>query len=510
MHHRAGSRPTSCFPCRTAPTAMRSGNVAVGILLLATTLTPRLGPAQEAAARPPATCRVTLDSLDARLRQNYAGFLLEVNGDRRRAYDAMLRRLERRADSTALSACYPILAAYASWYDDPHLFVFQSQQTDSVIAGRRRAALRRIALTEADVRASLAAAATTSDPIEGVWYDGPLRIGVVRDPAGQDEDFIAVVLASDTASWPLGAVRAHFRREGNDKYATRLLTREFAELQLTARIHKRTILRLSPGMWGRAFPVSPADSGLIDPVDVRRPVVSVRERSVVVSIPSHDPQQAGRLDSLIRAHDATIRARPLLIVDLRGNEGGSAFTSRALHPYVASAERRATPFDSGTAVMLSSPAQIAYARRFTGTDTSAFVRSLVTRLEMNPGALVPLDESPSPAPTSEPSVDGSWRVIVLVDRGTVSAAEVLVLRALRSTRAVVVGEPTAGALDYQSVQIVSLGTGDRRWALGYPTITAHAALPQGGMRGKGIQPELRIDWSTVADPIEEIERRFAR
>ncbi len=89
-----------------------------------------------------------------------------------------------------------------------------------------------------------------------------------------------------------------------------------------------------------------------------------------------------------------------------------------------------------------------------------------------------------------------------------SAAEVLVLRALRSTRAVVVGEPTSGALDYQSVQIVSLGTGYPRWGLGYPTITAHAELPRRGMRGKGIQPHVRMDWSTVADPIAEVERRF--
>lgn len=160
-------------------------------------------------------------------------------------------------------------------------------------------------------------------------------------------------------------------------------------------------------------------------------------------------------------------------------------------------------------MMLSSPAQISYARRFTGTDTSAFVRSLVARLEANPGALIPLDETPSPAPSPEATVPGNWRAIVLVDRGTVSAAEVLVLRALRSARAVVVGEPTAGALDYQSVHVVSLGTGNRRWALGYPTIAAHADLPTRGMRGRGIQPQVRIDWSVVADPIAEIERRFA-
>ena len=222
---------------------------------------------------------------------------------------------------------------------------------------------------------------------------------------------------------------------------------------------------------------------------------------------SHDGAQARRLDSLVKANAAAIAARPLLIIDLRGNEGGGSQTSRALHPYIASATQRPTPFDSGVPVMLSSPHQVSYAKRFTGSDTSAFVRSLVARLEANPGQLVPLEETPSPEASDE-SLPGSWRVVVLVDGGTVSAAEVTVLKALRSNRATVVGLPTAGALDYQSVQIVSLGTGYRRWALGYGTITAHAELPRRGMRGKGIMPEVRIDWSKIADPIAEVERRF--
>lgn len=455
------------------------------------------------------SCRSSLDSIDAKVRQNYAGFLLEVRGERRQAYASMVRRLAQAADTTALGGCFPVLASYTSWYDDPHLFVFQRQVADSLEAAQRASSLRRLRLSEPDVRASLGDAGRRPDPIEGIWYEGTLRLAVVRDPSGGERDFVAVVLQSDTTAWPVGAVRARMHRESDDTYTTRLLTRRFAELVLTAQIHKRVMLRLSPGMWGKAFPVAAADTGLVDSVDVHRPRVSVRERSVVFSIPSHDGGQAQLLNTLVRTHVDVIRSRPLLIIDLRGNEGGAAFTTRALHPFINSAEPRPTPFDSLSPVMLSSPAQIAYARRFMGPDTSAFVRQLVARLEANPGALVPLEDKPPGAPAAGPHVAGNWKVVVLVDRGTVSAAEVLVLLALRSARAVVVGQPTAGALDYQSVQVVSLGTGYLRWSLGYPTITAHADLPRRGMRGKGIMPHVQIDWRTLADPIAEVERRFA-
>jgi hypothetical protein len=62
----------------------------------------------------------------------------------------------------------------------------------------------------------------------------------------------------------------------------------------------------------------------------------------------------------------------------------------------------------------------------------------------------------------------------------------------------VFGEPTAGALDYQSVNVVQLLPNERRWFLGYPTITASAALPRGGMRGKGIAPDVRLDGDAIA------------
>jgi C-terminal processing protease CtpA/Prc len=122
------------------------------------------------------------------------------------------------------------------------------------------------------------------------------------------------------------------------------------------------------------------------------------------------------------------------------------------------------------------------------------------------GQLVPLFDSLD-AVHDDPRdsvVKGPRRVGILVDGGTVSAAEVLVLRGLKSTRVTVFGEPTEGALDYQSTYIVPLSPRERRWYLGYPTITASDKLPAEGMRGKGIQPDVRLNLAHIADPIREV------
>ncbi len=237
---------------------------------------------------------------------------------------------------------------------------------------------------------------------------------------------------------------------------------------------------------------------------MHRATLTWRDDSVaIVSVPSHQWSNRALLDSLIGANRARFDAAAVLLIDLRGNEGGGSQATAPLNPYVVGADSLDPSAGFGEAVMLASPDQVAYARRSFGPDTSAFVRRLVRVMEAAPGTLVPLFDPDSVPPPGRfpPPIYGARRVGVLTDRGTVSASEVLVEFARDSRRAVTIGEPTAGALDYQNVNIVRIAPDESRWFLGYPTITARADLPRGGVRGRGIAPEIALSWDTVIDPV---------
>src|SRR4029078_3675710 len=100
----------------------------------------------------------------------------------------------------------------------------------------------------------------------------------------------------------------------------------------------------------------------------------------------------------------------------------------------------------------------------------------------------PASPPPAPQPRDWVVSSGPRAVGVLIDRGTVSASEVLVLTALRSPRTTVFGEPTGGALDYQTASIVSISPREKRWYLGYGTITRSRELPRGRMPGRRLLP----------------------
>ena len=461
-------------------------------------------------ASPPPTCAEDLAGARRTVEANYGGYRLEIVGRRKAEFEQAYARFQRQAARDDAD-CFSVLNAFADWFADPHLFIYQTVRLDSAESVRRAAAVRMVSVSEQQARAYLASHAKRLDPLEGIWYDGRLRVAVIPDSARPRGHVLAVVLTPDTATWRPGAVRALIARRADGTYDVDLSGPNYVLWHRHAHLHKDVLLRLDPGMWGKAFPVPAADSGLLDPVDPHRPTLVVRPGAVVISIPSHDPAYKPRLDSLVSANAALIRERELLLVDLRGNEGGSSYTAAALAPYIESREHRPQPAVHWQAVMLSSPDQIAYAKRAFGSPTSAFVRSLVARMEASPGQFVRLDTASTADDDPHiPVAEGPRRVGVLIDRGTVSAAEVAVEFALRSTRATVFGQPTAGALDYEQVSIVPLDPREHRWLLGYPTITRGTGLPQGGMRGKGLQPDVRVNWETVADPIGYVIRALGK
>jgi hypothetical protein len=458
------------------------------------------------------TCTEELRLLRSRIEQDYGGYRLEVRGAKLRRFETAYSLLAARAARTAGADCYFVLKQLVAWFDDPHLFLYESGRLDTAETTKRAHAAATMAMDEAKARTYFLSHPRDLDPVEGLWYDGALRMAVVPDPAGANGRFVAVLLNGDSTIWRPGAIRARFSRRAGGRYDVELWERNFALHHRDAAIYKHVLLRLDPGIWGKEFPIAHADSALLDPVDAHRPTLFARNGTVIVSIPSHDGPNKPILDSLVQSHERDLRNAARLIVDLRGNEGGGSGMSNSLLPYIAGEHERPGLLKRGKAVMLSSDDQVAYARRAFGPDTSSFVRSLLGRLRAHPGDFVQLSDpdEAEESPAKDSVILGPRRVGVLIDRGTVSPAEVLVLAALRSDRVTVFGEPTAGALDYQSVNIVAFSPREHRWFLGYPTITRSLELPKGGMRGKGIAPDVRLDLSGLRDPITTIDEALRK
>jgi len=477
--------------------------------------TPAQGEAAPAGSPSTCGCAEELDSLVEKVEADYIGFHQLLPTLDRKLYAAWKQALRTRAAKATDAECFEILVEYPDRFRDGHLFLSEQPKLSAEETTRLAAATETLDWTEASVRSYLEQNAARLDPIEGLWYSDTARFGIVRDRASRRRDFVAVQLSSGVENWKPGQVRAEIDAEKDGSYKARFFYRDHSLHHLRGAIYKGSLLRLPPVVLGKAYPVP---AGLLDPSNPRNPTLAVLPGgAIVISLPSHSGEYRPRLEQLIAEHLAALRAAPLLIVDIRGNEGGGAQTSDPLAPFYYSDVRRARRSWSGKEAIVSSPDQIHYFEGLVKNmdpDSSLGKRfaALVERMKRELGKVIATEIWGGPDPSrSKPSVvyPKPEHFAILMDRGAESAAEAFVLNTWVYDRVELFGDNSGGTIDYQSVFMVPLACPRHSLWLGYPTIAGSEFLPRGGFNGAGIPPDVRIPRGT-ADPIQFIVDYYAR
>ena len=470
------------------------------------------------AAEPPACgCAEEFDSLVQKVEANYIGFHLSLPTLDRARYEASKAATRRAVAAASDENCFQTLRSYIKQFPDGHLFLSEMQpELSAEEQARLAAAAETLPWTEESVRSYLDRNAGQLDPVEGIWYSDSSRFGIVRDRQSPRRDFVAVLLSGGGEAWKPGQVKAELLSRPDGSFDVRYYYGDHSLHHLEGTVHKGLLLRMAPIMWGKAYPVRPADAGLLDAQNPRNPTIKALGNGAwVVSMPSHDGPYYEPLERLVAAHLEQLREARLIIVDLRGNEGGGAQTSAPLAPFYESAQSQPRRAFSGKEVVVSSPDQIDYFQRIAGNmePGSAWQKrfqALVERMRREPGKVLATDvwaNPPEPPPAPAPAHPKPEHFAILIDRGTVSAAEAFVLSAWKSKRVTVFGERSGGSIDYQSVYMVPLDCRTHGVMLGYPTIGGSEHLPAGGFNAEGIPPDVRIG-PEVADPIQFIVEHY--
>lgn len=455
----------------------------------------------------PCDCAAILTRAVERIERDYVAFPLEVTGDRITAWREHVDALRPAAATADTAECSWLLRRLVRFFRDGHLLVIDLPARDSAgIAERRRSRpVRDVSpqgeWNEARVRAALAARRASGDTlatVEGIWRGPGYRVAVQRDAADAARA-TGVLVAVDSGAWVPGLVRAEFVLVDGAWRAT-LWDDAFRPRTSPVESSRGALLRMAPIIWGRLDPVE--RFAFVDETDPRRPVVAFPDdTTAVISAVTFDPSYRAALKQSVEEAWPALRERRRVVIDLRGNEGGSSGQVVPLLPFLWGEGRQGATGAPSDALVLSSPATIVFWER-----SGWAPRGLVERLRAAPGALVPF--APDAKVQTPPKPDVLPRddqdVVVLTDRTTVSAAEQVVLWARMMGRARVVGEPTGGSIDYQSTWITRVACADMGQALSIPLIATSGRLPVGGHNATGIVPDrpARVtgDWFAAIPP----------
>lgn len=453
------------------------------------------------AARADTACATVMSELRQAVETDYVGYAVAVAPDPARlaAWRTFAVDAERRARAVARADCTHELRRLVGHFDDPHLFLLERPELTAAQAEAYRSAHT--------PRPAPPAPVTDLEGLEGVWVAPEFEAMVVPDGPGRH---VAVVSAPRDDAWRAGDVAARFVETDGTIQATLYRGEDRAPIRYPAALQREgLLLHMPPLTWGRRVDTAEAPSPPFDPASPRAPAFApLDDDAAIVALPSFSPEHRQAIADLVAAHDAEIRARRLLIIDLRGNEGGSTALGRLLAPYYASAAPAPAIGPRVHPHALSSPRIIGYYSNIrdglpAGEDKD-FFDDFIARMQARPGQLTPYFEDQALAerllapPAPEVIHPTPEHVAILVDRHSVSAAEAIVIQAGRSGRVTLFGENTGGSIDYQNVTLFGLGEGELRHHLGVPVVAASDELPERGFNAAGVPVDVdlsgRGDW----------------
>lgn len=200
------------------------------------------------------------------------------------------------------------------------------------------------------------------------------------------------------------------------------------------------------------------------------------------------------IDSVLAAHQARLARTPNLVIDVRGNGGGSdnAFAGVMRFLYTDSIFRNGVE-------ALASPANVAALRaRFAGVAAGPRRRSadsVLTLMDRHPGEFVLM--SPATYYKYDSIRAMPVRVVIISARACASSCEQFLLDAKQSRKVTVVGsQNTYGMLDYSNVRAATLPSGERR--IGLPMMRIIRDRP---LNNVGVAPDVVIPPRDTADAV---------
>jgi hypothetical protein len=451
-------------------------------------------------------CEEVFDEIESTIQSHYVAIALyrtnapaiaDAAAERHAAYRSQASLI----DPDDMVGCTRVLQAYVNAYEDPHLFLNAMPSFSDAEAARSRANAPRLPISADRLRLQ-AVSATGRGPLVGVWAAEDFEVAII--PEG-DGGFVAVVVATESEHWSVGDVAAYFDRHGQEWEAIQFRAEDRAPIRTIAHIVNDMILSMPPTDWGRIAPEPSELIGAWSPDNPRAPRFEMISDAVAwLAVPSLSPNHIGEsLQAIIDERRDDILGVELLVLDLRGNHGGSASALAPLDPLILTREdSEEYQADAHSPVLLSSPATIGYYQRIVdrmpeGIERTVFA-DLLRRLQENPGSLVPmLTQAEHIALYNDPRVPADLfeqpeHVAIIVDENVVSAGEAVLLRSRQSRRVTSFGANTGGSIDYQQVLMVTVGEGPLQFALGYPLMADSPLLPVGGFNQAGVPVDIPL------------------
>lgn len=439
-------------------------------------------------------CAATLSWLQSTFSENDAGFAYAMEQKGEKAYATHNVLLTNKAGAaSSYEACLPVLEEWLAYFRDGHIGIEWISQPEAE-APQNKESKRAIKakfkdwLTHPiDREAFEAALAKNEAPgFEGIWRSGVYLIAIQQDGDG----YTGSILEADGVYWRADQVKltidpkedsaVYYMKDHSPRYIAKpqLIGKNYLEIGFIQ------LERVVP-----KFDAEPEKALYIRAMDATYPFIEyLDDRTAYLRIPSFNNFYRPFIDSMVAAEKPKLLQHPNLIIDLRGNGGGSDASYASLSPllYTHPIHTVGVEFLS---TKLNNQRMLDFAENdeynFT-EEEKTWARESYKALSENLGEFVNLNESVYSVETYDTVYTYPSAVAILINEGNGSTTEQFLLEARQSAKVKLYGSTTYGVLDISNM---SEHTDPCDNFTLYYSLSRSMRIPGLAIDGKGISPD---------------------
>ncbi len=434
-------------------------------------------------------CETALSKVIFQIENDYPGFKEKTTDTL--IYNRLKEQLITESKTIDESQCLTILKNFTSFFKDGHIWVLKNEEDLPVV----KEANEQIRSLEINISAFKKSLKTSKDQIEGIWKDEGYTIGIKKTAKNQYTGFI---IETDKPNWKPKQIKFQL----NDNKQIDYYLSDHSLHKDTFSLHNGHLLHI------QNIKANYVKQNTKETIDLAKVQTKINEldgfyfkqltpKTSLIRLSSFNYPYVDRIENLIEENKAAIETSAHLIIDVRGNGGGTDMAYKKLIPYVTS-----NPIRNLRSILLSTQGLIdgvtTYRDGLMEKDAEKNkdeIKELNAKIELYKqrlGHYVNTTDEAVIIDSVEARDHSPKQIVILSDKKVGSAAENFILKAKQSKKVKVLGTPTAGVLDYANAYFFNFGCDNYKLLL--PT-TKSLRLPTFPIDNIGLQPDIYLDQS---------------
>ncbi|MCX6317061.1 MAG: S41 family peptidase [Bacteroidetes bacterium] len=404
-------------------------------------------------------CDTIFQRVKYNIENNYAGWFDKIKQFDKAKFNQLQSQISLNVRSITIdSLCFKEIKKYVDYFHDGHLHLNFKKTPTAEKNENGPVVVRKLEMSESEMMAYFHKKGVLNQ-FEGIWENETYRIGVIKSREHYNL-YNGIIIKSKNENWSSGEIKFTIVKGSKKDYVLKFISGDKSTSIENKSIVYKNILDAKDLIMSRVFP-EPVDNISLDDYSLEtnptNPKLTFPHSDLAVwTFPNFYSENSDIVQLLLKKYQSRLDAIKYWIIDLRNNEGGDVRVGNTLLPFLYTKPIVWYSEFSRLTEDNFSHWYNTYVKDYIESlpkEKKRVYDSLFAVTKTHFGEFGHWDNENNIADTIrfEKRAVYPEKIVILIDSNTFSSGELFTILARQSDKVVIMGENSAGSIDYGNV-----------------------------------------------------------